>query len=264
MKKVINKVLSFLGAILFFADLYICLCVFPANLILDLFCDKVSQAELDQLEHDYGQMAGYPAGEGIPVVNNIAEYDEIGWYKKIEGSEELGGREYFTFETDSLIPLDYYRLRGGVELAVHSSRRQGAVTRYRKSFETSPYATDRSYYNRCYLVALPDGNYVLAWLEDAYYWKYRLAGRVQLPLGCKDFMTANEKEALAPYIQEYGLDESAILIMFSEERDAQQKNLHFLVQLGVLAVSVVIILAVAVVVAKIAEKVSGAGKSTRM
>lgn len=255
-----KKVLPFLGAILFFADLYICLCVFPANLILDLFSEKVSQAQLDRLEHDYGQMAGYPAGEGIPVANNIEDYEELGWYKKIEGTEELGGKEYFTFETDSLIPLDYYRLRGGVELAVHSSRRQGAVIRYRKSFETSPYATDRSYYNRCYLVALPDGNYVLAWLEDAYYWKYKLTGRVQLPLGCKDSMTANEKEALAPYIEEYGLDERAILLMVSEERDEQRKGLYFIVQLGVLVVSVVIMLVVAVMVEKIIDKVAGARK----
>jgi len=259
--KILKKVLPYLGGILFFVDLYICMCVFPANLILDLFSDKVSQTELDQLEYDYGQMAGYPAGEGIPVAHNIAEYEELGDYRRIEGSEELGRKEYFTFETDSLIPLDYYRLRGGVELAVHSSRRQGAVTRYRKSFETSPYATDRSYYNRCYLAALPDGNYVLAWLEDAYYWKYRLAGRVQLPLGCKDFMTANEKEALAPYIQEYGLDENDILIMVSEERDEQRKNLYFIVQLGVLVVSVVIMLAVVVAVEKIADKAVRARKS---
>ena len=260
MKKLLKKVLPFLGAILFFADMYICLCVFPANLILDLFSDKVSQAELNRLEHDYGQMAGYPAGEGIPVANNIEEYEELGWYKKIEGSEELGGKEYFTFETDSLIPLDYYRLRGGVELAVHSSSRSGAVVRYRKSLETSPSPTDRSYYNRCYLVALPDGNYVLAWLEDAYYWKYKLTGRVQLPLGCKDFMTANEREFLAPYIQEYGLDERSILIMVGDERDEQHKNLHFIVQLGVFAVSIAIMVAVAVVVEIIVGKVSRARK----
>lgn len=259
--KIVKKVLPFLGAVLFMADIYISLCVFPANLILDLFCDKVSQADLDRLEYDYGQMAGYPAGEGIPVVHTKEEYAALGWYKKIEGSDELGGKEYITFETDSLIPLDFYRLRGGVELTVHSSRRQGAVIRYRKSFETSPYLTDRSYYNRCYLVALPDGNYVLAWLEDAYYWKYRMTGRVQLPLGCKESMTANEKEAMAPYIQEYGLDERAILMMVSEERDEQNKNLYFLVQLGVLVVSSVLMLVLAVAVEKIVDKVASARKT---
>ncbi len=263
MKSIVNKVLTFLGAILFFADIYVSLCVFPANLILDLFCDKVSQAELEGLEYDYGQMAGYPAGEGVPVVQTKEEYEALGAYKKIEGSEELGGREYITFETDSLIPLDYYRLRGGVDLAVHSSRRQGAVIRYRKSFETSPYITDRSYYNRCYLVALPDGNYVLAWLEDAYYWKYKLAGRVQLPLGCKDFMTANEKEALAPYIQEYGLEEGEILMMVSDERDEQHKNLYFLVQLGVLAASSVLLLVLVVAVENIACKVFKVRKTNK-
>lgn len=112
MNGVLKKIISFLGAIFFFVDMYISLCVFPANLILDMFSPGVSQAELDQLEYDYGQMAGYPAGEGIPVANNIAEYEELGDYKRIEGSEELGGMEYFTFETDSIIPLDYYRLRG--------------------------------------------------------------------------------------------------------------------------------------------------------
>ena len=260
MNSFFKKALSFLGAILFFVDMYFSLCVFPANLILDMFSPTVSQAELDQLEYDYGQMAGYPAGEGIPVANNIEEYEELGEYKRIEGSEELGGKAYFTFETDSIIPLGCYRLRGGVSLSVHSSRRQGAVTRYRKSFETSPYLTDRSYYNRCYLVALPDGNYVLAWLEDAYYWKYKLTGRVQLPLGCKDFMTQNEREFLDPYIQEYGLDERKILIMVSEERDEQRKNLYFLVQLGVFVGSLAIVIVVALLVEIIAGKVAKSRK----
>lgn len=261
MKKLSGKIFTLIGVIIFIADLYVSLCMFPANLILNLFCDPVSQAELDQLEHDYGQMAGYPAGEGIPVVHTKEEYDALGWYKKIEGTEELGGKEYFTFETDSLIPLDYYRLRGGVELAVHSSRRQGAVIRYRKNFETSPYLTDRSYYNRCYLAALPDGNYVLVWLEDAFYWKYRLSGRVQLPVGCKDSMTSNEKEALAPYIQEYGLDERSILIMVSDELDEQRKHLYFFVQLGVLVVSTVLLIAVAVTVEKVVDRVARARKA---
>ena len=261
MKHILKKVLPYLGAILFFVDLYISLCVFPANLILDLFSPKVSQAELDQLEYDYGQMAGYPAGEGIPVANNIEEFEELGWYKRIEGSEELGGKEYFTFETDSIIPLDFFRLRGGVDLTVRSSRRSGAVTRYRKSFETSPSFTDRAYYNRCYLVALPDGNYVLTWLEDAYYWKYKLTGHVQLPLGCKEFITHNEKEAMASYIQEYDLDEDSILMMVSEERDEQRKNLYFVVRLGVLVGSIAIVIAAAVLIEVIAGKVAKARKT---
>lgn len=52
-------------------------------------------------------------------------------------------------------------------------------------------------------------------------------------------MTQNEKEFLAPYIQEYGLDENKILIMVSEERDEQRKNLYFLVQLGVKVLTLV-------------------------
>ena len=148
-----------------------------------------------------------------------------------------------------------------MDLTVRSSRRSGAVTRYRKSFETSPSFTDRAYYNRCYLVALPDGNYVLTWLEDAYYWKYKLTGHVQLPLGCKEFMTHNEKEAMASYIQEYDLDEDSILMMVSEERDEQRKNLYFVVRLGVLVGSIAIVIAAAVLIEVIAGKVAKARKT---
>ena len=102
---------------------------------------------------------------------------------------------------------------------------------------------------------------MLTWLEDAYYWKYKLTGHVQLPLGCKEFMTHNEKEAMASYIQEYDLDEDSILMMVSEERDEQRKNLYFVVRLGVLVGSIAIVIAAAVLIEVIAGKVAKARKT---
>lgn len=65
---------------------------------------------------------------------------------------------------------------------------------------------------------------------------------------------------MASYIQEYDLDEDSILMMVSEERDEQRKNLYFVVRLGVLVGSIAIVIAAAVLIEVIAGKVAKARK----
>lgn len=51
--------------------------------------------------------------------------------------------------------------------------------------------------------AVKKGNYVLAYLDDAYYVKYRLAGKVQLPLGRVVQMTASKRGYAEVHLAEY-------------------------------------------------------------
>lgn len=93
---------------------------------------------------------------------------------------------------------------------------------------------------------LPDGNYAAAFLDDGYYLRYRLAGSVQLPVGRAAYMEADEKKLLAPYLEEYGLDDERILIMFFQERYEQHKALNYLV---LAAVWVVVLMGYILIVA---------------
>ncbi len=239
------KKLAIISAVVFFADLYL-LCVFPSNLILDLFWGKVGKEEIENLEYNYGQLAGIPAGEGVTVLENIGQYGE------------LESREYITLETDSIIPLDAYRLKSDGDKTDNTYRRAG--NRVRSGRQWSTYSTTRPLtkgyiYNRYYLVKLADGNYVMTYLEDAYYWKYKLTGRVQLPLGRVTDLLSQEKDLLKPYLQAYGLDEEKVLVMFSEERYVQHKTLYKAVQLAIFVSVLAIYFAVVLVVRKVLGKI---------
>ncbi len=249
MKSFFSAVLSFLGVILFFWNIYFALALFPPELVIDPFSPRVSQADLEELEFDAGQMAGYPAGEGIPVAENMDDYERLGGHTEQKTSGGTRRLEYFTFETDSIVPLDLYQLRSDTDRRI-SRRRRGRTQDYRDTYMTSGLSIDRNYYNRYYLVRLPDGNYVPVWLEDSYYWKYKLMGRVQLPLGYKTYAEGRVQKMLALYAQEYGLDEDEILIMFSSERYERQKTLHFFIRLVVL----VIVMAIPVAVVWLVKK----------
>lgn len=251
MNNFFKGVLTFFGVILFFWNLFFSQSLFPPELVLNLFSHKVSQADLDKLEYDYGQMAGYPAGEGIPVAETIEDYERLGGYTEQTVSDETSRYEYFTFETDSIIPLDFYQLMSNADVRI-SRRRRGRAKDYRDTYITSGLSIDRNYYNRYYLVKLPDGNYVPAWLEDSYYWKYKLTGRVQLPLGCKSYTDPRVQETLSSYAQEYGLDGEVqkVLLMFSSERYEQRKTLYFVIRLVVLVIAMAIPVAVVWLVQK--------------
>ena len=107
-------------------------------------------------------------------------------------------------------------------------------------------------YNRYYLVKLPDGNYVLSYLDDAYYVKYKLAGKVQLPLGRVVQMMANERE----YAETHLSDEELILDMFAEERYEQQDFLNTLVPFAVATVTAGLLLVILIILEKAASRKS--------
>lgn len=240
-----KNVVTVLSAIVFLADLYL-LCVFPSDLVLDLFCGKVGSAELDALEYDYGQLAGYPAGEGIPTVSGIEQF------------RECKGLDYITFETDSIIPLNAYRLRSDSDKTDNTYRRSGNRVSSRKQWSTFSATRPliKGYiYNRYYLVRLPDGNYVAAYLDDAYYWKYRLAGRVQLPLGLVEDIQIQARQLLDPAIEKYGADGEKMLLMFSEKRYEQHKKLYKFVQLAVFAALLAVYGAVVFLIGKATHRI---------
>lgn len=240
-KKFFGKhIASIIAFVVIIADLYLAYTL-PSNLVLDLFQDKIGAEELGRLEYNYGQLAGLPAGEGVPVLENIDQF------------YESGSLDYITFETDSIIPLPLYRLKS--EQDRMAKGRKGQTIRQRPTYTDGSFIVE-NVYNRYYLVKLPDGNYVISYLDDSYYVKYRLKGKVQLPLGRVDYMTANEEEYLGSYIEEYGL-EDRLLDMFAEERYEENDFLNIAVALGVFFGVLILYIVLATLVSSIFGKMRG-------
>ena len=197
--------------------------VFPADFVLDIFWEKTGQDQIQAAEYNYGQFAGLPAGEGIPVLSSKGQFCDA------------DSMEYYTFRTDMIIPLDAYRLKSGsdaTDTAFRKGRRMVSGTR-RWDMYSKKAGYKRFLFNRYYLTELPDGSYAAAYLDDACYLRYLIAGSVQLPIGRVEYMEAAEKQLLAEYIEEYDLDADKILVMFSQERYEQHKMLNYLVMAAV-------------------------------
>lgn len=197
------------------AAVYVAYTVSP-NVILNLFEDKIGGEEIRNLQYNYGQLAGLPAGDDVPLLTDREQF------------EEMDALEYFTFETDSIIPLPLYHLKSSKDAMVKN--RKGQTIRQRPAFIQGGLLVE-NVYNRYYLVKLPDGEYVLSYLDDSYYIQYLLGGKVQLPLGRADYMLRNEEEYLASTIEEYGLGDR-ILDMFAEERYEERDFLNLAASVG--------------------------------
>ena len=127
--------------------------------------EKMWAGQIQSVSYDYGQFAGLPAGEGIPKLTNIEQYNN---------SE---GIEYVTFRTSDIFPLDAYRLKSSSDATDTKYRRKGrlvssGVVRWNTYGKKAGFK--RYLFNRYYLVKLPDGNYVAAFLDDGVYLRYRL------------------------------------------------------------------------------------------
>lgn len=239
-KKLLEKyVITALVIIIFLLWMFL-FWTFPVSLVMDLFQEELGAAELAGVEYNWGQLAGLPAGEGVPLLEDIEQFQDIAY--------EL---DYITFETDSIIPLDFYSLKDTAEQNYTSRTRRRTIQIHRSVYTTNPFLGMEKVYNRYYLVKLPDENYVLSYLDDAYYVKYKLAGKVQLPLGRVVQMTANEREFVEDSLAAYELDEELILDMFAEERYEQQDFLNTLVPFGVATVTAGLLLAILIMVEKI-------------
>ena len=87
-----NIIFNVVTAIVILAASYLAL-VFPADFVLDLFWEKCGQDKIQSVSYHYGQFAGLPAGEGLPKLTNIEQYNNF------------EGNEYITFQTNDILPL---------------------------------------------------------------------------------------------------------------------------------------------------------------
>ena len=252
-----NHILMVVTAIGFLANVYL-LCVFPSSLILDMFWERMDAEKIKQLDYNIYRIAGLPAGEGIEVLEDKVQFDGI----------HLGEHfEFYTFETDSIIPLDAYQLKSGTDTN-DNTYRTGNGRYQRSTGKQWPKFTDdaleiirkRNIYNRYYLVALPDGNYVIAYLDDAYYLKYLLTRKVQLPVGYVTTISRGEEKLLQPCLEEYGLEENKILVMFSQKRYEDYKILYKAIPVIVYICAMAVYLGVGSLVLSMIQKAGGKRK----
>ena len=90
-KSLENYVITALVIIIFLLWMFL-FWTFPVSLVMNLFQEKLGAAELENVEYNWGQLAGLPAGEGVPVLEDIEQYRDIAY--------EL---DYITFETEEII-----------------------------------------------------------------------------------------------------------------------------------------------------------------
>ena len=103
---------------------------FPVNLVLDLFWSRVSQEKVDKMPYNYGQMAGLPAGKGITKLSDIDQF------------LNLSVGEYITLKTDSIIPMQAYRLKSSTD-AGNISYRRGTYRHYDSSWQWPDFHTNK-------------------------------------------------------------------------------------------------------------------------
>lgn len=215
--------------------------LFPVDLVLDLGWKKYSA---EDIEKNYREYAGLPAGEGINQITDVEEFHQS--YLK-----------YATFETDSIIPLDVYRLKSLKDKRRTAKSGRRIVYRGNRETYVKKFPAERVLYNRYYLVRLPDKNYIIAYLDDAYYLKYLLRGKVQLPIGQMEYIPSNEKTYFASCVEEYGLEAEEVMVMFSEERYEKCEIVNFLILIAVWIVVMVILCLMNELVASMWKKIWG-------
>lgn len=215
--------------------------LFPVDILLDLGWKKYSA---EDIETNYREYAGLPAGEGIDRLTDVEQFHQ-------------SYLQYVTFETDSIIPLDLYRLKSLNDR--RRTTRSGRRVVYRGSRETyvKKFPVERVLYNRYYLVRLPDKNYIVAYLDDAYYLKYLIHGKVQLPIGQMEYIPSNEKRYFTSCLKEYDLEAEEVMVMFSEERYEKCEIINFLILIAVWIVIMVVLCLMNELVAGMWKKVRG-------
>lgn len=235
--------ITVVAAIGLLAGIYL-LCTFPSSFIWDMYWDPIDAEEIEQLNYNPFKIAGLPAGEGIQVLETKEQFDNIHYEEH---------HEFYTFETDSIIPLNVYKMKSGTDSTNDTYRVGNSQTN--SGIQWSTYAHSawsilwrRNIYNRYYLVELPDGNYVVSYLDDSYYLKYLLNNKVQLPVGYVYFLTPGEKKELQSEMEKYGLDEDHYLVMFSQTRYEENKGSYTTIALAVFICAMALYFGAAVVI----------------
>lgn len=250
MKKIfsLDHILLVTGGLVLALSAYI-LCAFPSNLILYRNMEAVDASDLEERNYNSLLIVGYPAGEGIEELTSLEQLNRDTPF-------------FFTFETESMIPLHVYQVKTATDTNEYSRRH-----RYRGSTST---VTDsmveifykRNNYDSYYLVQLPSGEYVMAYVDDSYYWRYRMSGKVQLPVGTmrSPILLSNDaRELLQPALEEYGLEDSYYLMMFSERHYVDHHGIYGMIAI-LMAVAVwvayFVLIALFVLIRKIFKKKS--------
>ncbi|MGN0160268.1 MAG: hypothetical protein ACI4AQ_02640 [Lachnospiraceae bacterium] len=226
LKDMIYYIFIFIGAVLF----YVIWANFPAHLIINAFTKELTREQIMAEDMYWGEVAGMPAGDDIPLENDLNDLSDA------------TNKDYMTFVTDDIVPLGVYQLKSiqkdGVYYLNSSNRATHANGRRRAQYVTGS-VIERYLYNEYYLVKLPGGDYALAYLDDCYYWKYCIFGKVQLPIG--SIMVLSNGIEPMKYLKEqdeilekYHIDLESdswgyYLLMFNEEHYEKYSNLYCII-----------------------------------
>lgn len=242
LKDIIYYALIVVGFVLF----YVIMVNFPAHLIINAITKDVTYEQMMDEDMYWGKVAGMPAADDVPLEEDLNDLSEA------------TNQDYVTFVTDDIVPLGVYQLKSvekdGKYFLNSRSRATGGNGRLRDRSKTGM-VIERYLYNGYYLVKLPGGDYALAYLDDCYYWKYRVLGEVELPIGY--IQVESPSSPAMKYLKEqdeilekYDIDLESnswnySLLMFNEENYEKHHVLYFAICFlgaGILFVIYIIVL----------------------
>ena len=179
---------------------------------------------------------GKTAGEGIPHLSGIAEYDQLSTY------------DYVTVTTDEIISTDIYGLKPWVDpYSLTRMRLSGGhtVSTGRRAPEVREgLAVRAEAYQEYYLIRLPDAGYCLAQFSEAYVRQLNQEEEVTLPIGKKQTTSKEARKYLEDMGNAYEADTSYVLYMADDDWGEENHFHLFLIRFGA-AAGVFLVLAVA-------------------
>ncbi len=179
---------------------------------------------------------GKTAGEGIPHLSGIAEYDQLGTY------------DYVSVTTDEIISTDVYGLKPWVDpYSLTRMRLSGGhtVSTGRRAPEVREgLAVRAEAYQEYYLIRLPAAGYCLAQFSEACVRQLNQEGEVTLPIGKKQTTSKEARKYLEDMGNAYEADTSYVLYMVDDDWGEENHFRLFLIRFGA-SVGVFLVLAVA-------------------
>ncbi|MGN0305034.1 MAG: hypothetical protein ACI4D2_02650, partial [Lachnospiraceae bacterium] len=180
---------------------------FPSWFMVHSFIPRIEQSDI--AANPYTDYCGYRAGEDIPRLESMKEYEE-GIYN---------GLDFVTVKTSEIIPLNVYRLKNPADInrraenyrEMRYSWLKKPLKQYTKRPQHSKYL-----YGRYYLLGLSDGSYVIAYADMAYGAAAFWGRKVTFPIGRLRTANSKEKELLLEIAEEYPVNTEKILYMIND------------------------------------------------
>ncbi len=169
-------------------------------------------------------VTGHPAGEGIPCISSVAEFDQL-----------FSGTDHVTMKPVSIVPTGVWHIKSWVNPYSQRRYKGRAVGAKKKKPEVIVSKLEiHMDYNQYYLLELEDGKYIPAEIPEPDADAIKKGKDVTLPIGEK--RTFSMTEHLRQICGKYGAYTDGVFFAFDEEWYDSMELFMVLMRLGLGAV----------------------------